>query len=398
MPLQAKSVMGVNNILVTDGCYPSTVGIIRYLAKSGLVPYAISPNKRALASYSKYCKKCFLSPFPSEERNYISFIKNLIEQNDIDMLMPVGYQNCYLSSKYQDELKKIVRLEIPDIKSMEIALNKKKTYELSHNIGVPYPKTVYPHEISEIEYLADQIGYPLIIKGLFEAGKNIVSYVENKSELEKEYVKMCKENGFNSGNLPMLQEYIPGQKTDFVTINLLYQKGTCKRIFLQRRVRNLKALGTATCCDCNISPNVSEQMKVNAKSLLNALHWNGVACIEFKRDPRDGKVKLIEINPKFWASTEMSLIAGVNFPYYLCEMANEKVLDYSEKYDYDLKFHYCLSSDLLQLRWNPSSIPEYISDCLNPKTTSDICIRDLKPNIVQFGITIINLIKSFSPR
>jgi predicted ATP-grasp superfamily ATP-dependent carboligase len=396
--LQTRSAKRVNKVLVTDGSYPSAVGIMRHLAKEGLVSYAISPSKRALASYSKYCKKCFLSPSPLEEEKYVSFIANLIDQNDIDMLVPVGYQNCYVFSKYQDELKKIVKLEVPDFKSIEIALNKKKTYELSQKIGVPYPKTVYPNETSEIEYLADQIGYPLIIKGLFEAGKNIVSFVENKNELEREYNRICKENGFTSGSLPMLQEFIPGQNTDFVTINLLYQNGTCKRIFLQRRIRNHKGLGTATCCDCKISPSVSEQMKVNAKSLLNALNWNGVACIEFKRDPRDGIVKLIEINPKFWASTEMSLIAGVNFPYHLCEMADGKLLDYSEKYDYDLRFHYSLSSDLLQLRWNPRSIPEYISDCLNPRTKSDVCIRDLKPNIVQFGSTLLRFIGSLSPR
>lgn len=35
-------------------------------------------------------------------------------------------------------------------------------------------------------------------------------------------------------------------------------------------------------------------------TLLKALDWHGVAMVEFKKDSRDGKYKLMEINPKFW--------------------------------------------------------------------------------------------------
>ena len=399
MAYQIKSSLrNICSVLLTEGDYSSTVGIMRYLDKKGIETWAISPHKRALSSYSKYCRKCFISPQPLTEREYISFIKGVIKANNIDMLIPVGYQSCYTAAKYQEELRKVVALEVPKLKSVEMALDKKETYKLAQRTNVPYPRTVYPADIHDIEDLAQQIGYPVIIKGLYEAGRNIVSLVEDKDALVSKYAEICEQNGFEPGSLPMLQEYIPGQKTDFVTISLLYQRGECKRLFMQRRIRNMDKLGTATCCDCNIPPDVAQQMKNNAQVILDALEWHGVACIEFKRDPRDEIVKLIEINPKFWASTEMSLTAGVNFPFYLCQMADGEQLDYSEEYNHNLKFHFPLSGDLRQLRWNPKSIPDYIFDILNPKVKSNVNITDLKPNVIEFGRTLISMLLGIIPR
>jgi predicted ATP-grasp superfamily ATP-dependent carboligase len=389
MSLQTESSSGViHRVLFTEGAYPATVGMMRHLGKKDIQTWAISPSKKALASYSRYCRKCFPSPEPTSEIDYISFLKDAIRANRIDMLIPVGFQSCYVVAKYQDELRRVVALAVPKFKSVKIALNKQETHKLANKVGVTYPRTLYPANIGDIESMAQQIGYPVIVKGLYEAGRNIVTLVENKDDLVSQYIKICEENGFKPGALPILQEYIPGERTDFAAISLLYQRGKCKRLFLYRRIRNMGKLGTGTCFDCNISPQVAQQMKYNAQKLLDALNWHGVACIEFKRDPRDGLVKLIEINPKFWAATEMSLIAGINFPYHLCEMAAGKELDYSEEYNHKLKFHYALSNDLLQLRWNPRSTPRYILDLLNPKVKSDVSLTDLSPNVVQLAGTL----------
>ena len=50
-------------------------------------------------------------------------------------------------------------------------------------------------------------------------------------------------------------------------------------------------------------------------TVAEKLNWSGIAHIDLRFDLQDEKVKLIEINPRYWGSLMGSLTAGVNFPY-----------------------------------------------------------------------------------
>ena len=53
---------------------------------------------------------------------------------------------------------------------------------------------------------------------------------------------------------------------------------------------------------------------------MKALKWHGVGMAEFKKDA-EGNAKIIEVNPKFWGTTECSISAGMNFPHMLYQIA-----------------------------------------------------------------------------
>ena len=47
-------------------------------------------------------------------------------------------------------------------------------------------------------------------------------------------------------------------------------------------------------------------------ALLSALGFYGVAQVEWKRDPRDGRLKLIEVNPRLWQWHGLSGACGAD--------------------------------------------------------------------------------------
>jgi len=51
--------------------------------------------------------------------------------------------------------------------------------------------------------------------------------------------------------------------------------------------------------------------------LIEALRYTGIAEVEFKRDRRDGKLKLLDINPRVWGWHSLCGFAGVDYPYLL---------------------------------------------------------------------------------
>jgi len=373
-------------VLITDGSYKHTLSIVRALGQKGVNVEVTALLRNAISFFSKFCHQRIVCPSLDNREDYIVFLKSILRKNKHDLLIPVGFKTTQLISKNKEELMKYVNLEVADFEKVKIALSKRKTSKLAQKVDVPYPKTFYPKFSEEIEKLSKFFEYPIVIKGLEEAGKNVVAYVRSRRELIVKYKKVCEENQLNESNLPMLQEYIKGGGYGFFA---LYQQGKCKRIFMHKRIREyLPSGGYSTCAESFYDLRLKEY----GMRLLDALKWHGVAMVEFKKDERDGEYKLMEINPKFWGSLDLALAAGVNFPYYLCEMAMGKELNYSEEYNRNIRFHWPFSGDIQHIIKKPSSFPKFFVDCVNPKVKSNIWLEDLKPNVLEIGNLITSLI------
>jgi predicted ATP-grasp superfamily ATP-dependent carboligase len=376
--------------LITDASYLNTLAIVRYLGKEGIGIHILGNNNNlSISRYSKYCNGYYNGPDIEDERDYMRFILKILEKEKINILIPVSYKATSIAAKYKDEINKVSKVEVADYDKVQIALNKRSTYELAKRIGVPCPKTFYPKTMKELEKMGDEISYPAVIKWIFEVGHNIVAIAENKSELFKKYKDICKKYKPITEFLPMIQEFIEADKEQVYCISALYQGGKCKRIFMQKQIRNIPVRGGT----CSYAQSCYfQEIKNYSLKLLDYLDWHGVANIEFKLDRRDNLFKLMEINPKFWASTDMALRAGVNFPLLLCQMSEGNELEYSEKYDRDLKFNFPFSRELKHIVEKPSSIFKIMLDNLNPKVKSNVWLYDFKPNLVELLVCLGSII------
>jgi predicted ATP-grasp superfamily ATP-dependent carboligase len=60
-------------------------------------------------------------------------------------------------------------------------------------------------------------------------------------------------------------------------------------------------------------PEISEL----STRFLRALQYTGIAEVEFKRDPRDRELKLLDVNLRVWGWHSLCGAAGVDYPYLL---------------------------------------------------------------------------------
>jgi predicted ATP-grasp superfamily ATP-dependent carboligase len=54
---------------------------------------------------------------------------------------------------------------------------------------------------------------------------------------------------------------------------------------------------------------------------LESIAFDGLAEVEFKFDPRDGKYKILDVNPRTWGWHTLGKAAGIDFPYLLWRQA-----------------------------------------------------------------------------
>lgn len=78
--------------------------------------------------------------------------------------------------------------------------------------------------------------------------------------------------------------------------------------------------------------------------------------VEFKADPRDGRPKLLEVNPRFWGSLHHAILSGVDFPHLLCRMAIEGDVPPVKGYRVGLRSRSVLHGELMHFASNPDRL------------------------------------------
>jgi predicted ATP-grasp superfamily ATP-dependent carboligase len=378
-------------ILVTDGDYKHTLGIVRCLAGGGHAVYVASIASRCLSGFSRYCAGVLVTCNWHQDNNEQAYIDQLGRHcldNHIDLVIPVGYKNCELISKHKIKLEGITRMLIADYEQIRFAADKARVLQLADALSISIPVTYYPVSMSELPSIAGGMKYPCVIKSRYEHGINVIAYPNSAEDLQKKYVEIVDRYKFTNGDLPMVQEYISGSGCGFFA---LYINGVCRRVFMHKRLREFPVTGGASVkCVSIYDRNLLDA----GTKLLDALKWHGVAMVEFKRD-REGNYYLMEINPKYWGSTELAIASGLPFPLLTVQYIGGEDIPYSEHYDSNIIYHWPLNGDLLHGLHRPGRLGSIILDCLNYKVKSNLWPSDYKVNaylLARFVVDVKNYV------
>jgi predicted ATP-grasp superfamily ATP-dependent carboligase len=92
---------------------------------------------------------------------------------------------------------------------------------------------------------------------------------------------------------------------------------------------------------------INDPLRRTAIQLLESLDWRGVAMVEFKVDERDGIPKLMEINPRFWGSTQLAISSGMDFPWMLYEAVLKGDCEIKMDYRTDRLVRWLIPGDIM---------------------------------------------------
>jgi len=219
-------------------------------------------------------------------------------------------------------------LPFPSYEAVRRASNKVEVLNLARSLGVPIPASLTLAS-SDALVSAEAVGYPVVIKPacsrvLTSTGwiANSVSYADDADALMKHLTRLPAES------YPVLiQERIQGPG---VGVFMLFDRGRRIAQFAHRRLREKPPSGGVSVL-CESTP-VDPVAAHHAQGLLQHLEWHGPAMVEFKRDVRDGSLRLMEINGRFWGSLQLAIDAGVDFPRLLVDIAIGSVPDHAPNY------------------------------------------------------------------
>ena len=210
--------------------------------------------------------------------------------------------------KNRVELGRRFVLDISNPGAQLCMLNKLCTYERALEAGVPTPRFWKVREPGQVSAHEREYVYPMIVKPVYshkfqEAFDCKFFPAQGFDEL----LDACK-RAFEYGVEVMLVEKIPGPDSRLCSYyTYIDENGVALFDFTKRIIRRYPNNQGLACC--HITDWNPEVRDLSLKYLAH-VGLAGLANIEFKRDVRDGKLKLIECNARFTAANCLVSASG----------------------------------------------------------------------------------------
>jgi predicted ATP-grasp superfamily ATP-dependent carboligase len=327
------------NALVTNAENLITLSVIRSLGKKGIDVTGASDKPKALCFSSKYCRdKVLYPPVLKEKNEFLSSLERIVRKGSYDVMFPTWIDVLTAVSERRDRFSGYTKIPLPAHESLLKACDKAETLRFALENDIPCPKTYFPESLADVVNIKKVLEYPAVIKPRKSFGARGLYYVSNEDELVKRFIQVQAEY-----QTAIIQECIPLEGTIYGVEALFNKDSKPRAVFVHKRIRQYPITGGQSTMRESVSNQQVERMGL---SLLKKLGWYGVAMVEFKIDPRDNKPKLMEINPRFWGSIDLSIASGVDFPYLLYQMETEGDIKTVSGYKTGVKSRQLLTGDI----------------------------------------------------
>ncbi len=327
----------------------------------------------------RYCNSFI--PVPSLHDDPDGFAQAIVElcsTGKYDVLLPTRASSLGALLPHRNRLGRLTGLLMPTDDQFHIGMDKDRTINMCRDLGVLHPETALLVRGSPIEEVAAKLGYPLVAKHRRNFGASIgVRVVANESELGAAVQALLRHTG-KIEDL-MFQRFLPGPLYDAC---LVARSGELAGLVTQARTLMYPISGGVGCILVTVDiPQLTEQ----ATQLVRDLNWTGACQIEFKWDPDAREFSLIEINPRFWATTGAWLRAGVNFPALAVELAMGRDPEPFVPIAPNLRFKYMVGRTPLALcqLWRAKGLQALRDPVRYARTWYDFDIADPLPDLAR---------------
>jgi predicted ATP-grasp superfamily ATP-dependent carboligase len=218
-----------------------------------------------------------------------------------------------LVSRYRKRLAQAFRFVIAEASLVEDLVNKARFRELAKRLNLPVPAS---RRINARHVSAGDIDlrHPLIIKPAQDEDREPFRSIAaackalliETPEILRELWPLLAEADLNL----LFQEAIPGPESRIESYHAYVGELGIVAEFTGRKIRTLPVT-----CGHSTALETTDALEVRSlgRQIVQTLGLRGVSKLDFKRAP-DGKLYLLEINPRFNLWHHLGAVAGVNLP------------------------------------------------------------------------------------
>ncbi len=300
-------VIGAGPIIIGQACefdYSGTQAC-KALKDEGYKVILINSNPATIMTDPDVADKTYIEPIT------LKILEKILIKEKPDAILPtMGGQtalNLAMEAEKKGILKKYkIELIGANSKAISNAEDRKKFRKSMLDIGLDLPKSKIVNNVSQASKVLKQIGLPAIIRPAFTLGGLGGGIAKNK----KEFLKIIK-NGLRESPVSqvLVEECLEGWK-EFEMEVIRDKKDNCIIIC---SIENIDPMGIHTGDSVTIAPALTltdKEYQVMRNASIACLRKIGVETggsnVQFAINPKDGKMVIIEMNPRVSRSSALA--------------------------------------------------------------------------------------------
>lgn len=302
---------GTGPAVVLQASGPNALGIVRALGRAGIPVVAADHDPRALGLLSRFAQPALL-PDPLDDPG--DFVDGLVALGrrlpGPGVLFATHDEAIAAIGPREAELVGLFHRPWSPWRLMSRTIDKAHQHAAARVAGMAVPRTVTPSGESDLRELARHLRFPVILKPRYAPEFRRRFRAQVLEAADEEELRRLWELAAPYG--PQVSEVIPGGDEQLWSLGS-YRDAAGRPLasFTGRKLRQWPPrFGTARAAEAHWDPDLAAR----GHRLLDALGFHGISQVEVKRDPRDGRDHLIEVNPRSWLWIGLATACGVNLP------------------------------------------------------------------------------------
>lgn len=290
----------------------NSLSAIRSLGRAGQrVAVAANPKEDIATCRSRYVSR-FVPLDSLDERAVETLLALPGSSGPKPFLFVTGDEDALLVARHQERLAERYCFVTPAFDVLEAIVDKARLYTTAREHGIPHPQFHVVKEAADIEAAVAAVSTPCYVKPAMghewrRVRRGKLEIASNAGELRRilqDFVAL--------GLTAIPIEIIPGTDNDLHALcTYVSRDGRPVGWRTKRKIRQYPlGIGDGSAQDITDEPEVAAL----GLRLLEITGHRGAATVEFRRDPRDGRFVLMEINVRTVSGQQLVTSSGFDVP------------------------------------------------------------------------------------
>ena len=295
------------------------LGILRQLAPLGFACALVDQDRWGISRFSRFRARFHRSPrYITDE--FWPWLQDIAHRFGYEkwLLVPTDDEQVLQIARNYDSATQRFRYLGPSWQEYEKLYDKRKLFVWCRDNDIRVPRTFLP--LSRTETLTGHLDFPFIVKPAVK--HNYYKYTNRKAivvESPKHLISVL--NGtLRSVDIEELlyQEIIPGDGHQQWSYAGLFCNGEVIAGYTAcRRRQHPPDFGRAS---TYVIAEHDPEVESESRRVISALRYSGLGEVEWKRDPKNGELKFLEVNARCWGWHSLSVPVIGNLPRMLYEL------------------------------------------------------------------------------